>query len=158
MYIVHKCMVCTTKMTVRSHSKLFSPLTEALQTSPTIPKPMKSVVHKQNLEFLHHKSHYNFAYFQFMKNFLIMNSSHIRTVLERNPQQAVRLYSCDYTYVHIQPCTCMYANMIWLCYALLYKRVNDTFCICSRFCELCIEHTLHNVHCTLYTHIQCMYM
>ena len=101
-YIVHKCMVCTTKMTVRSHSNLFPPLTEALQTSPTIPKPMKSVVHKQNLEFLHHKSHYNFAYFQFMKNFLIMNSSHIRTILERNPQQAVRLYSCDCTYVHIQ--------------------------------------------------------
>ena len=73
---------------------------------------MKSVVHKQNLEFLHHKSHYNFAYFQFMKNFLVMNSNHIKAVLERNPQQAVSLYICDYMAMYMYMCT----NVIWYMY------------------------------------------
>lgn len=63
--------------------------TEALQNTTTIPKPMKTIVHKQNLEFVHHKSHYNFTYFQFMKNFLIANSNHIKANLERNPHQTV---------------------------------------------------------------------
>lgn len=55
---------------------------------------MKSIVHKQNLEFLHHKSHYSFAYFQFMKNFLIVNGNHIKSVLDRNPHMAVSVLFC----------------------------------------------------------------
>ena len=58
---------------------------------------MRSVVHKQNLEFLHHKSHYSFPYFQFMKNFLIINGNHIKAVLERNP--------------HMTVCVCVSLNM-----------------------------------------------
>ncbi|CAI8002162.1 Probable ubiquitin carboxyl-terminal hydrolase FAF-X [Geodia barretti] len=64
---------------------------EALQSPTAIPKPMKSIVHKQNLEFLHHKSHYSFPYFQFMKNFLILNGNHIKAVLERNPHMTLEM-------------------------------------------------------------------
>ena len=52
---------------------------------------MKSIVHKQNLEFLHHKSHYSFAYFQFIKNFLIINGNYIKGTLERQPHPTVGL-------------------------------------------------------------------
>ena len=74
--------------------------TEALQSPTAIPKPMKSIVHKQNLEFLHHKSHYSFPYFQFMKNFLILNGNHIKAVLERNPHMTVGVG----TLVHMCEC------------------------------------------------------
>jgi ubiquitin carboxyl-terminal hydrolase 9/24 len=76
--------------------------TEALQSPRAIPKPMKSIVHKQNLEFLHHKSHYSFPYFQFMKNFLIINGNHIKAVLERNPHMTVGVST------HVHMCECFF--------------------------------------------------
>ena len=83
-------------------------ITEEQQSPSSVPKPMKSIVHRQNLEFLHHKSHYSFAYFQFMKSFLIVNSNHIKATLERNPQLTViQFYTCT--------CTChMYIYIFYL--------------------------------------------
>ena len=35
-----------------------------------MPPPIKQIVQKQNLEFHHHKSHYSYSFFQFMKQLL----------------------------------------------------------------------------------------
>ena len=43
-----------------------------------MPPPIKQIVQKQNLEFHHHKSHYSYSFFQFMKQLLKLNYEHIK--------------------------------------------------------------------------------
>ena len=38
-----------------------------------VPQPILKQVHRQNLEYLHTRAHFNYAYFQFMKQILILN-------------------------------------------------------------------------------------
>ena len=37
-----------------------------------IPTPIQRLVYKQNLDLHHHKSHFSYAYFQFMKQLIIL--------------------------------------------------------------------------------------
>ena len=74
-----------------------------------VPVPIKQLVQKQNLEFHHHKSHYNHAYFQFIKELLIINYSHIRAQLELNlpPSSVVRMCVCVCVCVRARACVCV---------------------------------------------------
>ena len=43
------------------------------ETLPQVPAPILKQVYHQNLEYLHTRSHFSYAYFQFMKQLLILN-------------------------------------------------------------------------------------
>ncbi|XP_065887407.1 ubiquitin carboxyl-terminal hydrolase 9X-like isoform X3 [Dysidea avara] len=49
-----------------------------------VPCPIRKAVQKQNLEFLHHKAHFNLPYFQFIKQLLNVNTQCLHQCMEQN--------------------------------------------------------------------------
>ena len=49
-----------------------------------VPGPILKMVHRQNLEFLHTRSHFSYPYFQFMKQLLIVNYNYMKTRLDQS--------------------------------------------------------------------------
>jgi hypothetical protein len=47
-----------------------------------VPQPIEQLVQKQNLEFHHNKSHFNYSYYQFIKQLLTFNFNYIRQQVE----------------------------------------------------------------------------
>ncbi len=57
---------------------------ESIQHQCPVPQPIQQVVQKQNLEFYHNKSHFNYSYYQFIKQLLTINFNYIRQQIELN--------------------------------------------------------------------------
>ena len=56
--------------------------------SCTVPGPIMKLVQKQNLEYLHMKTHYSISYYQFMKQLLILNYNFAKTQIDTtNPNE-----------------------------------------------------------------------
>lgn len=55
-----------------------------MQHSSPVPKPIQQIVQKQNLEFYHNKSHFNYSYFQFIKQLLTINYNYIHQQADTN--------------------------------------------------------------------------
>ncbi|KAL5475916.1 hypothetical protein EMCRGX_G025794 [Ephydatia muelleri] len=59
---------------------------ETVQRTCNIPQPIKTAVQRQNLEFLHRRSHYSYPYFQFMKQLLLSNYNQVREQSSANTE------------------------------------------------------------------------
>ena len=59
----------------------------------SVPCPIRKAVQKQNLEFLHHKAHFNLPYFQFIKQLLNVNAQCLHQCMEQNKKLTVSLSS-----------------------------------------------------------------
>ena len=112
------------------YNPYFLPPADTFMDSCCVPSPIKQLVQKQNLEFHHHKSHYNHAYFQFIKELLIINYSHIRAQLELNPPPStvVRVYMC------VCVCVCVCVRMRVCAWAYVCMRMCAHACVCVWVC------------------------
>jgi len=75
-------------------------ITVAEEPEYSVPCPIRKAVQKQNLEFLHHKAHFNLPYFQFIKQLLNVNAQCLHQCIEQNKKLTVSLsfINCGYLY------------------------------------------------------------
>uniref|UniRef100_A0A1X7TNC9 Ubiquitin carboxyl-terminal hydrolase n=1 Tax=Amphimedon queenslandica TaxID=400682 RepID=A0A1X7TNC9_AMPQE len=59
-------------------------LTSGDDSSCSVPSPIMKLVQKQNLDYLHIKSHFSIPYYQFMKQLLIINYNFAKTQIDAN--------------------------------------------------------------------------
>jgi len=57
-----------------------------------VPDAIRKVVQKQNVEFLHHKAHFNLPYFQFIKQLLNVNAQRLHQCMEHNEKLTVSVF------------------------------------------------------------------
>ena len=62
-----------------------------------VPVPILKQVHRQNLDFLHTRAHFSYAYFQFMRQLLMINYSFTKSQLDFNAsaEAVVSTYNKD---------------------------------------------------------------
>uniref|UniRef100_A0A1X7THH0 Ubiquitin carboxyl-terminal hydrolase n=1 Tax=Amphimedon queenslandica TaxID=400682 RepID=A0A1X7THH0_AMPQE len=66
-------------------------LTSGDDSSCSVPSPIMKLVQKQNLDYLHIKSHFSIPYYQFMKQLLIINYNFAKTQIDaNNPNEPMR--------------------------------------------------------------------
>jgi len=94
-----------------------------------IPTPIQWLVQKQNLEFHHHKSHFSYAYFQFMKQLIVLNYSYIRTQLDFNLPPSGMVCVC------VCLCVCVLCMCVCVCVC-----VSVCVCVCVCVCvSVCVR-------------------
>ena len=66
-----------------------------------VPGPIMKMVQRQNLEYLHTRSHFSYPYFQFMKQLLIMNYNFAKTQIDttNSPDAMVSLSTVLLEYI-----------------------------------------------------------
>ena len=66
-----------------------------------VPGPIMKMVQRQNLEYLHTRSHFSYPYFQFMKQLLIMNYNFAKTQIDttNSPDAMVNLSTVLLEYI-----------------------------------------------------------
>ena len=102
---------------------------------PQVPPPILKQVYHQNLEYLHTRSHFSYAYFQFMKQLLILNYNFAKNQIDStNSSDAVvciclsicailSIYLSIYMYLHVS--TFMYLSIYLFIYLSIYQfRIN----------------------------------